>query len=730
MPTQRESLPGDPANSRVETNDAGTTLSVYPHATRIETLKWLSLFALLILGRMTLRDPASLRRIAWCAMINGTLLAVLGMNQFFSAPRDTIYWIFPTYGQVFGPFVNRNHFAFHANLSLAMGLGLLLSRLVRHDSSLDARDVKRQQHRGFFDGLLADPTAMWLVAGVAALIAGILLSLSRGGMVSMLFILSMFGASVLSRRDSYARTVAFVTPIFIGIVLVAWLGLDSVSARLEEGHIASDGRWNVWRSCVALAKDFPLLGTGYGTFPYVEPLQRQQSNTPDAYWDFAHNDYLQTLVEGGAIQLTLVLFVSVAVFRYAWKLASGTEMSRDRPLHIAAAAAFGSAMLHSFVDFGMHVPANALFVTYLAAIVLGVHEKSVSQQTRQPNEFETKPPSLIAKGAVAAGAIGIAWVLSIQSYNFERAERFRLASLRAIHDGASQLRCELLESAVANSPRDANLRLELVAALGDSRTRKPGPQPASQEHLTATATILRQLISARDICPVSAEVQLELARHANLFVQADSQATYLERAVMLKSFDPTYWYVAGLAYFEADDLAEAERAWRESLQRSSMHVKPILQKVMQRRSPDTILTELLPVRGDLIYEAANVVFASTPDSPVRLTYYRAALDAIRSQTSRTPQDDFLQGELLSLLDQPDEALASFFQAVQGKPQEVTWRMRLAQELSRYNRLAEAKRELQEVLLQRPNYPPAKLLLEEVARRLAEARVDHAREANL
>ena len=60
-------------------------------------------------------------------------------------------------------------------------------------------------------------------------------------------------------------------------------------------------------SALKVAKDFPVFGTGNGTFRYVEPLHRTSEVDVGIDYEYAHNDYLEALVEGGLVRLMVSL---------------------------------------------------------------------------------------------------------------------------------------------------------------------------------------------------------------------------------------------------------------------------------------------------------------------------------------------------------------------------------------------------------------------------------------
>ena len=104
------------------------------------------------------------RRLAWVAFANGVLLAVLAVGQAAGGSRSLLYGTFDAPNQVFGPFVNKNHYPFYIHLCAGLGLGLLLSA---------ARKLRETGYRDELDGggrrldWLRSPRLIALLAGVA-----------------------------------------------------------------------------------------------------------------------------------------------------------------------------------------------------------------------------------------------------------------------------------------------------------------------------------------------------------------------------------------------------------------------------------------------------------------------------------------------------------------------------------------------------------------------------------
>src|SRR6202021_2779989 len=116
----------------------------------------------------------------------------------------------------------------------------------------------------------------------------------------------------------------------------------------------------------------------------------------DRTFSFAHNDYLQLLAELGVtgflILAALVLPLVATTFRVATK-------NRDRNVRLLALGCAGSIAaiaLHSFADFNLYIPSNAL----LLAWILGI---SAALPVRQRNNASGRIPA--RKLALALGCL-------------------------------------------------------------------------------------------------------------------------------------------------------------------------------------------------------------------------------------------------------------------------------------------------------------------------------------
>lgn len=281
-------------------------------------------------------------------------LSMFAILQFFASP-DKIYWtVVPRWGgNVFGPYVNHNHFA---------GLMEMLVALTA------AFWVNRQRHDIW----------NWL-AGLATLLAlaAIALSGSRAGtasaLVEMALLLAVALVSQYRQHRTNNRVPALAFSLLCAALLAAWIVPQETAAHLQSALHPEDAsfehRMIMARDSIKIFRDSPLAGTGLGSFETAYP--KFQTLVTDLRIDHAHNDYAEALAETGmigglliAISLGMFLQTSGKNFRGPFMVAGSSIVW----LRLGATLGCLGMLVHSFFDFNLHIPANAAWFVFLAGL--------------------------------------------------------------------------------------------------------------------------------------------------------------------------------------------------------------------------------------------------------------------------------------------------------------------------------------------------------------------------
>lgn len=340
-------------------------ITPYPFATRVEAMKLVSYVLVFFLSTQAFRQRRHLNALAWLLMFLCFGISLFGIVQRFTS-SGTIYWFqkLTLGGDPFGPFVNRNHFAGFAELTLPVGLALMIFRGLRRD--------------------MFSLASLLTIVPVGALI----LSGSRGGIVSFGFQLVVLGMMARSRKHSAepARLAALALVGLAAVALIGWLGASKAIERfstLHAGDITLSRRSMMVRGAAHIFLSHPIAGCGLGSL--VEVYPRFETFYDGLIVDHVHNDYMELLAETGLFGALCGLAFLWVLFRDSRKCFGAEQGHFSRAIHAGAATALAGLLLHSMVDFNLHIPSNAvlfLLQAHLATVPPLPSEGGRSQRRR------------------------------------------------------------------------------------------------------------------------------------------------------------------------------------------------------------------------------------------------------------------------------------------------------------------------------------------------------------
>lgn len=716
---------------------AGKTISIYPEGTRTELVRLIAVLLLFAVVRNNLASPGHLRRVSYVVAINGVLLCLFALMQFFSAPHSTMFWKYRTAsGVAFGPFINRGHFAFYMNLCIGLTCGLLLSSRVFAEARRRMTQKSERHTRFAADDnrppgpaqILQDGHAVWMIFALALMIGTVFFSLSRAGMLSLLTALSLGVAVQLVRYRTFPRVGILFCLAGLTVALLGWLGLDPIQNRLAtlwRSGTYQGGRLQLWKDNMGLVIRFPLWGTGFGSYPYVEPLERSNWLSATIQAEHADNDYVEALVEGGFLRLGISLAIIGLVYRLGWHALRRFAGGSTEGLILGALIAFTTCVFQAGLDFGLHLPAITLLVTVIAAQLasLGAAESPYSPRAAATGLNGTVGAYRLRSGGLApiAGALTLL-VLSLivvgQGRSAERADRYRLAALRALRtpdESVWDQQITLLTESVHLRPGDANLQVDLADAYYNRfKQRRDEEDPAANRDLAAA---LRLYQVAQQLNPLHPKPHVRVAVHAGLLQGVDGQAALADAKRLLRN-DPELWYFAGSQELRAGQTTEALASWRQCLTHSDSHLPEILGRAMKSASPEDVARELFPDNPAVLMKAAEQLPPEAPPEMARTLQQRAAT-ILQGRTRPTAEELYQLAQVELALEQPEAAIKAYDKALLASPRQVIWRLEYARLLHREGKLREARRELTILLGLEPANTQARDLLDSVSREIAE-----------
>ncbi len=309
----------------------GTT--AYRYATVSELLQQLAYASIFVVVCNSWQRETDRYRVLSVLAVFGFAVAAFAILQGLTS-KGELYWaITPHFGgAVYGPYVNRNHYA---------GLMELLAPVPFALAAIRGRKVEQR--------------AVLIFAGIVMGIS-IFASQSRAGMASFAFEMLILCIVLLRIRRSIRTEVAiaFGAAIFLAFVFV--FGGSELFQRFSS--VSDLSRFSILKDSLRMIWQKPVLGWGLGTFPTVYPHFR--SFYTDAFVNQAHNDVIQFVVENGVVGLVALVWFVVALCRNAVRSITHWTGSESDAARLAGLIGCTGLGFHSFFDFNLHIPANAL----------------------------------------------------------------------------------------------------------------------------------------------------------------------------------------------------------------------------------------------------------------------------------------------------------------------------------------------------------------------------------
>ena len=334
----------------------GFNLTAYRYATLIAGVEYLAYGMLLFLTVQGLTNAQCSKTVIWAFTLFGFALAMFAISQNLTS-TDKIYWLRTPRngGAIFGPYVNRDHYAGLMEMLAPVPIVVSLSALVR--------GAKRV-----------------LIGSAGVLMAGsIVLSQSRAGTASFLVEMALLLGLLLGTRKNGQVTAAIGAICLAVMGFAAWVGTAALwhhFTNLQDWMrlaILKDGLRMFWHK--------PILGWGLGTFTTVYPQFR--SFYTNLFVNAAHNDYVQALVETGLVGFAAILWFVIALYRGGLRNLDSWNRNWSRTLGLAAVIGCTGILVHSAFDFNLQIPANACVFYFLAAVATSTASLPESGSSRR-----------------------------------------------------------------------------------------------------------------------------------------------------------------------------------------------------------------------------------------------------------------------------------------------------------------------------------------------------------
>lgn len=356
-------------------------LSLYRFATLTEVIKFAALVALIPLVYRLCQFRQAAQLLIIVMVLTAAATSIYSLLNFATEGRFDIVpaippWDYPWQEGIRGTYSYKNQYAVYLAMSVALGTGWCMSIY----QSIRLRNVA-VTHWLFSLSFLKLATVVTLTG---LLYITLLNTASRGAVLSLsLSLLLVFGSYVLLQAD---RRRALMRPRVIiagslAVIVGALLFLQSSAfERFTNYEFEDNGRQQLRETAMHVIADFPLTGTGAGTYPYVQHNYKPASLGNSGMSQRAHNDYLETLATQGIIGTGLtVLFIGALLSSVFKRSNAGAS-----PYLLACRCSVLTMLIQSAID--VNLSTLWLPVFFIIICVLGCYFREASQSSRTQSE--------------------------------------------------------------------------------------------------------------------------------------------------------------------------------------------------------------------------------------------------------------------------------------------------------------------------------------------------------
>ncbi len=287
-----------------------------------------------------------------------TVLVYVGVAEVFYA-----FWHLCR-GTTSGTYINGNHFAGFLEIVISVTVGRFLASRRRNRKRFPSWKIRVVAMLDF----VMSKRSLFLCY-IIGMLAALFFTGSRGGIAGLFIGISL--ALVLARihggkgvRETRLFPLVIVLLIATTITLT---GTGSLGNKLESAGLKSD-RSIVNQSTLEIISDYPVFGTGAGTWRWAYPRYKDPRLARQKTRRYAHNDHLELLSEQGIIgtlllgsAISLILLKIIKAFKLRGDPLTGGVL-------VAAVSGSSALLVHGLVDFNFRIPANAAYFMVLLAM--------------------------------------------------------------------------------------------------------------------------------------------------------------------------------------------------------------------------------------------------------------------------------------------------------------------------------------------------------------------------
>lgn len=293
------------------------------------------------------RDRFNLTRLL---LILTGLAILLAAAQMASGGESLYFWATTGAGNAVGTFANRNHMATLCLVAIPLA------------AIMGGRSIRRSGRAG---------PGLWFASlFICMTLVALAIIKSRAGIIlaGPTLCASLAAAWVAAGRGRLRMSLlALIAAAGMALAGIGAFALNPIMERFQTTN-ESEARFTNWPFVLEAAESHLPLGSGLGSFDAVFRSVEPIETLDPTYFNQAHNDYLETLLEAGWLGMAILIAFLVWFVRRtgaAW----GASPTTDHDLQRAASIGIMVVLVHSAADYPMRTVAMATIFALMCGVL-------------------------------------------------------------------------------------------------------------------------------------------------------------------------------------------------------------------------------------------------------------------------------------------------------------------------------------------------------------------------
>ena len=389
------------------------------------------------------------------------------------------------------------------------------------------------------------------------MMGGVVYCASRGSWIALVF--SIIALVIFGIRHG---TMRWWVPVIGALLLIgasAILFSTSQIARYRVGeteelfsgnNLQTYIRVELARDALHIAHDHPLFGTGPATFVFIHP--RYQDSTFGFKAVLTHDDYLNCLDDYGVVGFALAIFFVALVTLKFFRPLGVDQRWHDRVLVATGFAAWAAYLIHSWVDFNLHIPANARMLFALTGLALGW----IKEEDALVKHWSTISLAPLGKW-FGWGVVMFSIVYGAEVTRSALSDLIYEPAFAQVDDVPNSESIEHAEQALAWDRGNAQAWLY----LGDLYRSKASRQNEMEGRLSEGEQALAAYKEALKANPLDDTIQARMGMTFDIMRRFPEAFFCYQQAALAEPYNGQFWYRLGNHYWDRSMWAKAEEAY-------------------------------------------------------------------------------------------------------------------------------------------------------------------------